>query len=132
MPTSVKRINSHGNTFSFRITFLPFFTFKNNTASEKCPAQLIAPRRRPRKLRKARHWHGERTRLMTSSVEDFGKAKHLVHSAAKSGAYLYPIKVSLLSLVLMTAELTVISRESTTSSATNPYGSPSSPSLPRP
>lgn len=31
--------------------------------------------------------------LMENSIEDFNKAKVLAHAAAKSGAYLYPIKV---------------------------------------
>jgi len=32
--------------------------------------------------------------LIENSIEDYNKAKELATSAAKSGAYLYPIKVS--------------------------------------
>jgi spore coat polysaccharide biosynthesis protein SpsF (cytidylyltransferase family) len=54
------------------------------------------PGPRPRKLRKDAHLQRESNRLTIDSVEDFDKAKHLVQSAAKSGAYLYPIKVKFL------------------------------------
>jgi hypothetical protein len=37
---------------------------------------------------------GAAAMLIHDRIEDFNKAKVLAHAAAKSGAYLYPIKVS--------------------------------------
>ena len=39
-------------------------------------------------------WNGNVTDLMRSRHEDFHQTKVLVADAAKSGAYLYPIKVN--------------------------------------
>src|SRR4051794_33766395 len=45
--------------------------------------------------------------LTVCSKEDFNKAKILAQSAAKSGAYLYPIKVSVNPVCLSTTFLTI-------------------------
>jgi hypothetical protein len=61
----------------------------------KCLAPSTAPRQRPRRLREysSNGISTVNTNMNIYSVEDFDKAKALAHSAAKSGAYLYPIKV---------------------------------------
>jgi hypothetical protein len=67
-------------------------------------------------------------------IEDFNKAKDLAQSAAKSGAYLYPIKVSRswqLWIDLLAKHPLTLHRVSSTSSAIGHYGNPSSPSSPQ-
>lgn len=64
-------------------------------------------------------------------IEDFNKAKDLAQSAAKSGAYLYPIKVSWSWIDLLTEHPLTLHRVSSTSSAIGHYGNPSSPSSPQ-